>query len=93
MAVIEQLWMIVGRLLPMDLPMRRLRNPRCESRTMRQPGSLRRSGSHYGSEGWGFESLRARLAKFLVAALPGHRHGTDVRRHPYACPYINRDAS
>jgi hypothetical protein len=58
-------------------------------RSLRNPGGE----SRYGSEGWGFESLRARLAKSLVAALPGHRHGTDVRRHPYAYPYTYRDAS
>jgi hypothetical protein len=46
--------------------MRSLRNTGCESPTMRNVGSKRRSGSlrrraePYGSEGWGFESLRAR---------------------------------
>jgi hypothetical protein len=42
---------------------------------------------HYGSEGWGFESLRARHAKLLVGASRDGASPGVTRRHPYKNPY------
>jgi hypothetical protein len=59
----------------MDLPMRSLRNPGGESRTTQHTGSQRRSGrlrsraEPYGSEGWGFKSLRARPGQRIYSEL------------------------
>jgi hypothetical protein len=53
-----------------------------------------RSGRRYGSEGWGFESLRARWlagwTKVLVEDLPNLLMRHHPARHPFKNPYSCR---